>query len=96
MSSAATPLLTVEQTGRRLGVSTSTVWRRIRCGALPSIRKRGRRLVPESAVMRQAKAAEDSDVPPFTLENPFFRLIGAGRSGGHGPGARNKHAILDR
>jgi hypothetical protein len=36
-----------------------------------------------------------SDVQPFTESHPLFRLIGAGRSGGQAPGARDKHAILD-
>ncbi len=89
-----TPLLTVEEVGRRLDVSPSPVWRRIRSGDLPSVRQRGRRLVPASAIHRP-KRIED-EFPPFTRDNPLFRLIGAGRGGGHPPGARDKHAILHR
>ena len=93
---AAPALLTVEQTGRRLGVSASTVWRLIRRGAVRSVRQRGRRLIPENAVVRPRRAGRVDEFPPFTLDNPIFRLAGAFRSGGHGPGARNKHDILDR
>jgi len=88
-----TALLTVEEAGRRLDVSVSTVWRRIRCGALPSVRKHGRRLVPATAVVKRTRTYEIGDLPPFTKDNPIFRLIGAGRGGGRGPGARNKHDI---
>jgi len=35
------------------------------------------------------------DIRPFTENHPIFRLMGAGRSGGRSPGARDKHAILD-
>lgn len=95
MSSTAPALLTVAETGRRLGVSTSTVWRMIRRGAVRSVRQRGRRLIPEDAVVKQRRSSSVEDLPPFTLDNPIFRLVGAYRSGGRGPGASDKHAILD-
>ena len=96
MSTATSSLMPVAEAARRLGVSTSTVWRLLRRGELPSVRERGRRLIPERAVIRRAaRAAAVDDLPPFTLDNPIFAMAGAGRSGGAGPGARDKHAILD-
>lgn len=89
-------MLTVPEASERLGVSVSTVWRLIRRGALPSVRRGGRRLVPEDALVRNQSAAGGEDVPPFTGDNPIFRLVGAGRGGGRKPGARDKHEILDR
>ena len=43
---AESELFDVEEAGRALGVSVSTVWRMIRSGRLASVRKRGRRLIP--------------------------------------------------
>ncbi|MGH8168535.1 MAG: helix-turn-helix domain-containing protein, partial [Woeseiaceae bacterium] len=45
----------VPEAGRVLGVSDSTVWRMIRRGALPSIRRGGRRLVPRRALKQGAR-----------------------------------------
>lgn len=90
-------LLTVGEAGEFLGVSDSTVWRLIRRGALPSVRRKGRRLIPRSALAAEKGAKRGkAEIPPLTEDHPIFRLVGAGRSGGHGPGARDKHAILDR
>jgi excisionase family DNA binding protein len=90
-------LITVEEAGRALGVSRSTVWRLIRRGEIPSIRRGGRRLVPaDAARKRPRRAASAGTVPPLTEDHPIFRLIGAGRGGGNAPGARDKHAILDK
>lgn len=86
----------VPEAGRVLGVSESTVWRMIRRGALPSVRKEGRRLVPRRALEKGARAVIGDRIPPFTENNPIFRLVGAGRSGGQEPGARDKHTILDQ
>ncbi|HEV3217606.1 MAG TPA: helix-turn-helix domain-containing protein [Vicinamibacterales bacterium] len=87
-------LITVEEAGRTLGVSRSTVWRLIQRGDLPSVRRGGRRLVPVSAL--QTRRRRTAGIPPFSHDHPMFRLIGAGRGGGKTPGARDKHAILDR
>ena len=90
-------LITVEEAGRALGVSRSTVWRLIQRGELPSIRRGGRRLVPADAARRRPRrVASATAIPPLTESHPIFRLVGAGRGGGHAPGARDKHAILDR
>lgn len=88
-------MISVEDAGRALGVSRSTVWRLIRRGDLPSIRRGGRRLVPATAVQTRTRQTA-AHVPPFSDNHPIFRLVGAGRGGGKAPGARDKHAILDR
>jgi len=92
----AVELVTVEEAGRALGVSRSTVWRLIQRGELPSVRRDGRRLVPSTAVRTRARVRQSARLPSFTPDHPIFRLIGAGRGGGKAPGARDKHAILDR
>jgi excisionase family DNA binding protein len=87
-------MITVDEAGRTLGVSRSTVWRLIQRGDLPSVRRAGRRLVPASAVQMRARRRTEA-ISPFSLNHPIFRLVGAGRGGGRTPGARDKHAILD-
>jgi excisionase family DNA binding protein len=89
-------MVTVEEAGRTLGVSRSTVWRLIQRGDLPSVRQGGRRLVPASAIHTRARRRRTRGIPPFSHDHPLFRLVGAGRGGGSAPGARDKHAILDR
>ena len=87
--------MTVEEAGRALGVSRSTVWRLIQRGDLRSVRRGGRRLVEASALRKRATRRAAADIPAFSHDHPIFRLVGAGRGGGHTPGARDKHAILD-
>ncbi|MBM3770189.1 MAG: helix-turn-helix domain-containing protein [Acidimicrobiia bacterium] len=88
--------MTVEEAGRALGVSRSTVWRLIQRGEIPSVRRAGRRLVPADAARRRLRRSPAaSAIPPLTEDHPIFRLVGAGRGGGNLPGARDKHAILD-
>lgn len=89
-------MMTVEEAGRALGVSRSTVWRLIQRGDLASIRRGGRRLVVSTAIRTGARANRSAQVSPFSHEHPIFRLVGAGHGGGAKPGARDKHAILDR
>ena len=95
MKAMSKNLLTIDEAIRALGVSRSTLWRRLQRGDLPSIRRGGRRFV--NLPMRQKAVRErvTGDIPPFTAGHPIFRLMGAGRSGGQSPGARDKHAILD-
>jgi excisionase family DNA binding protein len=88
-------LLTVNEAMRALGVSRSTLWRRLKSGAVPSVRRGGRRLVRLGMIPKAARGKVTGEIPPFTGKHPIFRLIGAGRSGGRTPGARDKHAILD-
>ena len=89
-------LLSVSEAGDSLGVSVSTVWRMIRRGDLASVRQGGRRLIPVDALEARVRSRQDEELAPFSEAHPIFRLVGAGRSGGQKPGARDKHAILDR
>ncbi len=86
----------MEEAGRALGVSRSTVWRLIQRGELPSVRRRGRRLVQATAVRARTRRRRTVGISAFSHDHPIFRLVGAGRGGGRTPGARDKHAILDR
>jgi len=90
-----TDLLAIDEAMRALGVSRSTLWRRLRQGDLPSVRRGGRRLVPLAAIRKATRRRAIAEIQPFTESHPMFRLMGAGRSGGRLPGAREKHAILD-
>jgi excisionase family DNA binding protein len=93
----AQQLITVEEAGRALGVSRSTIWRLIKRGELPSVRRGGRRLVPaDAARKRPRRGRSPAGIPPLTKDHPIFRLVGAGRGGGNAPGARDKHAILEK
>ena len=96
MAGVTTSAVSVEDAGRALGVSESTIWRMIRRGELPSIRQGGRRRVPAAALGRRPAGVRGRGVPSLTPDHPIFRLVGAGHGGRHGPGARDKHAILDR
>lgn len=90
------PLLSVEQAGGAMGVSRSTVWRLIRRGSIRSIKKGGRRLIPRQALLNRGTQHVKREIPPLTREHSIFQFVGAGRSGGRAPGARDKHAILDQ
>jgi excisionase family DNA binding protein len=87
-------LVSVAEAARQLGVSLSTVWRRIRRGVLPSVRVGGRRRVPLADLGVVPGFTDLRGIPPFTRDNPIFRMIGIGRSGGAGPGSSDKYAIL--
>ncbi len=88
--------VSVEEAGLALGVSPATIWRMIRRGDLPSVRQRGRRLVLVRGLTSRARLSARQKIPPLTPDHPIFRLVGAGRGGGRSPGARDKHALLDR
>jgi hypothetical protein len=88
-------LVTINEAIRALGVSRSTLWRRLRGGDLPSVRRGGRRLVRLTMTRKATREKITGDIPPFTENHPIFRLMGAGRGGGQSAGARDKHAILD-
>jgi excisionase family DNA binding protein len=90
-----TNLLTIDEAIRALGISRSTLWRRLQHGDLPSVRRGGRRLVRLTATRKAAGGRATAEIQPFTESHPIFRLMGAGRSGGRPPGAREKHGILD-
>jgi excisionase family DNA binding protein len=91
----ADALVTIEEAGRALGVSRSTVWRLIQRGKLRTVRRGGRRLVQSASLRSRASGRSVRDIATFSTDHPIFRLVGAGRSGGRKPGAREKHAILD-
>ena len=92
----AAELITVAEAGHALGVSRSTIWRLIQRGDLQSVRRGGRRLVLASAIHARARRRQTAGVPAFSHDHPIFKLVGAGRGGGNLPGARDKHAILDK
>ncbi len=87
------PLLTVEQAAQRLGVSESTLWRMIRSGRIQSVRKGGRRFIPTSS-LRVEQRVQTDEVPPLTLDNPLFRMIGMARGPGEGAGSEDKRGAL--
>jgi len=91
-----TTFVDVAEAGQVLGLSMSTVWRMIRKGDLPSVKRGGRRLIPRVALDARVRLRQSEAVPPLRKDHPIFRLVGAGRSGGREPGARDKHAILDQ
>ena len=68
--------VSVVQAGQALGVSVSTVWRMIRRGDLPSVRHRGRRLVPERALSSRIARPRRAQIPPFSKNHPIFRSPG--------------------
>jgi excisionase family DNA binding protein len=77
----ATNLLTVEEATQALGISRSILWRRLRSGDIPSIRRGGRRLIQVSGLRKAPGANVPLEIPSFTEDHPIFRLIGAGRGG---------------
>jgi len=89
-------LVNIGEACSALGVSRSTLFRLIRRGSIQSIRRGGRRLISRQALMPRAALRATRGVPPLTCGHPIFRLVGAGRGGGKTPGARDKHAILDK
>src|SRR3989442_14393052 len=93
----AVEMVTVEEAGRTLGVSRSTVWRLIQRGDLPSVRRGGRRLVPSTALHTRVRRRSTAKIPPFSHDHPVFRLAGAGRGGGRrlAPGASTPFSTPD-
>ena len=85
---AAEALLTPQAYARAAGISLSTVWRRLRNKELPSIKRGGKRLIPAHALARPAEGR------PVDESHPMWKLIGAGKSGGAGPGSADKHRYL--
>lgn len=90
----AARLMTIDQATQALGISRSTLWRRLRSGSMHSVRRGGRRLVQLPAGPKVPRVNVTGKIPPFTEDHPIFRLVGAGRGAGQ-PGASDKHAILD-
>jgi excisionase family DNA binding protein len=72
------------------GVSLSTVWRRLRRRELPSVKRGGKRLIPAEALVKRTQSPAI-----FDEKHPMWRLVGAAKSGGAGPGSSDKHRYLD-
>jgi len=88
-------LVNIDEACNALGISRSTVFRLIRRGAIPSVRRGGRRLIRKQALVTAGLSRMEHDIAPLTPDHPIFRLVGAGHGGGRPPGARHKHAIID-
>lgn len=54
---AVTKLITQKEAARRLGISTTTVWRLIREGSLLTIKQRGKQRVRLDSLLRYSGAA---------------------------------------
>ena len=65
----AAPPITIDQATQALGISRSTLWRRLRSGTIQSVRRGGRRLVQLPAG-HKAGANVTSEIPPFTEDHP--------------------------
>ena len=52
-------------------------------------------MVSVKAIDDASRPRKVDTIPPLTPDHPIFRLVGAGRSGGALPGARDKYAIID-
>lgn len=85
-------MLSVEDARAALGVPRATVWRMIQRKELASVRQRGRRLIPEASLR---SALRPPRLIPMSPHDPMARFIGIAHSGGKGPGASDKHAILE-
>lgn len=81
--------LTPAEFAKANGVSLSTVWRLLRRRELASIKRRGKRFIAPGAVIRTRKMNL-----PLTAEHPIWALVGAGKSGGAGPGSSDKRRYL--
>jgi excisionase family DNA binding protein len=88
-------MISVSAAAEELGVSLSTVWRMIRRGELPTVRVGRRRFLARSALSEKRIRQPAQKPAPFGPDHPFWGFIGAYRSGGAKPGARDKHALLD-
>lgn len=93
---ASDQFISVPEAGTALGVSEATIWRMIRRGALQSVSRGGRRLVSVETIDDTQRPRKVDTIPPLTPDHPIFRLVGAGRSGGVLPGARDKYATIDQ
>lgn len=87
-------LVGIAAASEQLGVSTSTIWRLLRRGELPSIRKGNRRLIPARALRaRTANTSRNAKLTALGKDHPIFRLIGAASSSGK-PDSSDKYGIL--
>jgi len=82
-------LLSPADFAKASGISLSTVWRKLRRKELPSVKRGGKRLIPADAVVEQEAAPRLLDD-----DHPIWKLVGAAKSGGAGPGSSDKHFHL--
>ncbi|MBI3181164.1 MAG: helix-turn-helix domain-containing protein [Myxococcales bacterium] len=88
------PMISVSEAAEALGVSESTLWRMLRRGEIKSVRRSGRRLVERASVERKAIRPKSEAPSGLTREHPIWRLVGAFKSEGVGPGSGDKHEVL--
>jgi excisionase family DNA binding protein len=62
----AAPLMTIEQATQALGISRSTLWRRLRSGNIQSVRRGGRLLVQLPAGRNAPHVQVTGEIPRFT------------------------------
>ena len=86
--------MAVTEAAAELRVSESTIWRLLRAGELASVVESGRRRVVRSAVERRVHRRPEGTLKPLTATHPLWRFVGAGRSGGRGPGSEDKYGVL--
>ena len=83
--------LTPAEAATAAGVSLSTIWRRIRTGELASYKVGNDRLIPADAVK---PTQQDDPHAVWTLDHPFWKLVGSVKGGGDGPGSSDKYFYL--
>lgn len=93
MAKKTPDLLGVSEASEHLGVSTSTIWRLLRRGELPSIRKGNRRLIPARALRTRTVRRRNTKLAALGKDHPIFRLIGAASSSGK-PDSSDKYGVL--
>lgn len=86
-------LLGISEASEQLGVSTSTIWRLLRRGALPSVRKGNRRLIPARALRVRTATPRSTKLTALGKDHPIYRLIGAASSAGK-PDSSDKYGVL--
>ena len=96
-------LLTIQETAQMLKVNPITVRRYIESGRLPAVRVgRGVRvrkeavdqLIEEVVPKKAARAAPVPKGKPFTKDDPLWKVVGIGRSGGKTNVAANKDDFI--
>jgi excisionase family DNA binding protein len=96
-------LLTIQETARMLKVNPITIRRYIASGRLPAVRVgRGVRvrkeavdqLIEEVVPKKARRAAPVPRGKPFTMDDPLWKVVGIGRSGGKTNVAANKDEYI--
>jgi excisionase family DNA binding protein len=82
--------MTPAEAAEASGVSLSTIWRQIRRGELASYKVGNKRLIPTDAIPRR----DEAKLRLMTPDHPMWAFLGAGNSGGRGPGSSDKYFYL--